>query len=555
MKLNFIWSRLNIKFIFLNFIFCTLGLSSCTNKKTEAAPSSGWNGLAGYLEMSLSNPNDTYSSGYSFYSPIWPLLKQTVQGFQVGLPGTWIVPDNRSFTSILCPPTTLAGTFTGRESNFSDVFQTIEGGSGFWRTTQFPSLVPKYRMNGTPKCYDLEVSSPGWGFGNQDSLASGQTGLAQLSNRLLVPPDGFTFSTSNDTDVFGQAWMALRLTSPTTHLAVPVGNQSWTLFLNTNNFKGPVAFWIPDVWTLLSQTYAPAQARGLDTRPGYVRSFAMEFNSVPFFQASDGAGNTYVKIPRVQFPVDSTGLTKLVQDVLFYSSQALMTPLMNALNSNSNYPTSFNSSFSITPTCSERPLSFTGAPTAGGSNPMLNLSETGHTVMTGNCGYGIQWNASSSPYAYFPEYYTLPAGGSQYVPIEASQVPSSLGLDSKTFPSVTSTSSGYLISTASGNAWTSPGPASPTKYKIKIADGSTLTYQWYRFEDQPALQGLGWSQAELDALQAVVVKLHTAWSSNLAFQPAPSSGTLVGLDPALLVTPPGGMTVGYVPVVIKQEFE
>jgi hypothetical protein len=32
----------------------------------------------------------------------------------------------------------------------------------------------------------------------------------------------------------------------------------------------------------------------------------------------------------------------------------------------------------------------------------------------------------------------------------------------------------------------------------------------------------------------------------------PSSGTLVTLDPALLVTPPEGMEVGYVPIVTAQ---
>jgi len=33
---------------------------------------------------------------------------------------------------------------------------------------------------------------------------------------------------------------------------------------------------------------------------------------------------------------------------------------------------------------------------------------------------------------------------------------------------------------------------------------------------------------------------------------APSSGSLVTLDPALLVTPPRGLDYGYVPVVIQQ---
>jgi hypothetical protein len=33
----------------------------------------------------------------------------------------------------------------------------------------------------------------------------------------------------------------------------------------------------------------------------------------------------------------------------------------------------------------------------------------------------------------------------------------------------------------------------------------------------------------------------------------PSRGTLVAFDPVLLVTPPRGLEVGYVPVVTRQE--
>jgi hypothetical protein len=33
----------------------------------------------------------------------------------------------------------------------------------------------------------------------------------------------------------------------------------------------------------------------------------------------------------------------------------------------------------------------------------------------------------------------------------------------------------------------------------------------------------------------------------------PSSGKLAALDPALLVTPPAGMEVGYVPIVTHQK--
>jgi hypothetical protein len=35
--------------------------------------------------------------------------------------------------------------------------------------------------------------------------------------------------------------------------------------------------------------------------------------------------------------------------------------------------------------------------------------------------------------------------------------------------------------------------------------------------------------------------------------PPPTRGKLVALDPGLLVTPPAGLEVGYVPIVTRQE--
>src|SRR5262249_36103338 len=32
----------------------------------------------------------------------------------------------------------------------------------------------------------------------------------------------------------------------------PVGEKSWTLFLNTASFRGPVAFWIADTWAAIA---------------------------------------------------------------------------------------------------------------------------------------------------------------------------------------------------------------------------------------------------------------------------------------------------------------
>ncbi len=175
-------------------------------------------GLKGYIHMRVPAPPAEFGFGVSFYASAWPLLEKPLAGFQIGLPSTWIIPDNRNFNEPLCPVGTIGrDEWAERGPSYRDVFQTIEGGLGFWVGTQFGSTIPKFRMNGTPNCYSVEISSPGWGFGRTTALAPDQMGLAQLSNRLLVPPDGLTFQPGTCGELFGNAWMALPLMAATTN--------------------------------------------------------------------------------------------------------------------------------------------------------------------------------------------------------------------------------------------------------------------------------------------------------------------------------------------------
>ena len=100
-------------------------------------------------------------------------------------------------------------------------------------------------------------------------------------------------------------------------------------------------------------------------------------------------------------------------------------------------------------------------------------------------------------------------------------------------------------------AWTNPGAASGP-FKIKLIDGSIVTYSWYRFVDQPSFQQYNWDKAKKEKLQAFVEKIHSAWPIDRDYMAPITKGELVSLDPALLVTPPKGMEVGYVPIVICQ---
>ncbi len=79
-----------------------------------------------------------------------------------------------------------------------------------------------------------------------------------------------------------------------------------------------------------------------------------------------------------------------------------------------------------------------------------------------------------------------------------------------------------------------------------------LTYFWYRFADQPALLSADLTANEREDLQARVVKLHRGWRKDRNYLAPPTVGQLAEIDPALIVTPPSGLEVGYVPIVTRQ---
>ena len=55
-------------------------------------------------------------------------------------------------------------------------------------------------------------------------------------------------------------------------------------------------------------------------------------------------------------------------------------------------------------------------------------------------------------------------------------------------------------------------------------------------------------------MQSIVEKIQKYWTPDMDYMPAPRDGKpLVNIDPGLLVTPPEGLEVGYVPIVTGQE--
>ncbi|MGY3052995.1 hypothetical protein ACVWYG_001192 [Pedobacter sp. UYEF25] len=545
---NYNLSKLIVGFLTISFASQSFQVSA--QNKSDVPLKQLQEGLHGYISMNMPKQQEGYGYGVSFYVSAWPLVEKAIADFQIGLPGTWIAPENRGFEDPLCPVGTYArDNWPQRGPSYRDVFQTIEGSLGFWGSTQFGSTTAKYRMNGTANCYDSEISSPGWGFGTPVALQSDKMGIAQLSNHLIIPPDGVTFVKGTSGQLMGNAWMALPIlpAHAKTPDQAPTGDQSWTCFLNATNFKGPIAFYIPRVWSRIADKYPTAEGRTLDTREGVVGAGAIEINSVPKFESKDKNGVVYTKIPKLQFPVNKEGVTTLMQDATIYTKDALFNPLQASINDGGKLPTQFKTDAALMPECKTNQTNYDQGPNA---TPIKGVDSYFNETMLGKSSYGLKWKKTAkNGLAYFPQYFKKE--GNNMIAVDASEVPKETRLQEQNFKAAR-VGRPYTSPKVKGNNWNAPGPTSGP-FKTTLSDGSIVTYSWYKFVDQPSLQALKLTDAEKQDIQKRVEMIHKEWTSDKTYMAAPTSGELATLDKAIIVNPPKGLEYGYVPIVTKQE--
>jgi hypothetical protein len=500
----------------------------------------------GYASVGVQDAPPEFRHGISLYTSIQRVAGYQIKGLQFGW-GTWLMPDNRRTTFSLCPPGTVMQRFA--PTRWWDVFQTIEGGPGQWRSTRIPSSQSKWRANSTPNCYNDEMSSPGYGFvggiAGPDAL-----GLAQLSNQLVIPPDGWTFDLGDQSSsLFGYGYLAVPIV-PGNGLsgAQAVGAQNWMLLVNSSNFKGPVALYTAKAYTSINALDGRIAGRGLDAMPAITPSLALEINTVPGFTATGSDGVTYRRIAPMAFPVTDPASRRatLTQDFTAYSKRALWNTFSAAM----------------TGVSLPAQLDGTGAhrvglnPTGLNSNmadldePVLANTFVTSTVSSnanGGTAFSLQWGEARDA-GTLPEYFRRDASG--WTPILASQVPASTNLAQQHFPALQA-SAWPTLDTTGNSAWTSTKWAAGP-FTTRLNDGSTVTYVWYRFVDQPAIARLGLNPTKLLNLQALVERMHRQYGTNGPTMAPPSAGSLVGIDPGMLVKPPPGKEVGYVPIAIGQ---
>jgi hypothetical protein len=503
--------------------------------------------IFGFTRAPRERAPETYNAGFSIYVAAWPLLREYPgSSFQSGLFGTWMHPEHDTPV----PEKLIA------EYGMKRLYCDIEGGLGWWRATRFATETPKFVMGGVALNFSAWANGPGAGKGRDWNNPKGHYGVAQLSPWVLWPPDGLNLKQGTCGELFGYGYVPLPFTEPKSTTAgknVPTDNQCWTLFLNTRNFKGPVAFFTPYFWSTPSVKDPRLAGMFLDTLPSSAnKQLSMETQHIHCASATDSKGQTYLRMAQTQFPAGPHGESLIIQQCSVYNRKTLWDGVKSWFEG--------------------------GKPVDGTIGPEGTFVQkfTGEV----GCSWGLRGarlktdfmsGAKSDPLAYrlkwdnkivktietphgslvvFPEYWKLLDG--QWVAVDAEDVPAETGLSKITFKDRSKASEPYVTPDDPESCWKKPGPVAGP-FKAQLGDGSTVTYYWYRFADQPTMLNADMTDVEREALQTRVEKLHRHWTKDRDYLAPPKVGTLAEIDPALMVTPPKGLEVGYVPIATRQE--
>lgn len=505
--------------------------------------------MAGYLFIPAQKVPEEFNGGFSVYAAAWPIV-DTYPGhrFQTGLCGTWMFPQHE-------PDKKPEGK----------CYTDVEGGLGWWRDTHFPTTTPKFIMGGVGPNFKWIANGPGYGAGTWEK-PRGQYGVAQLSPWVLFPLDGLNLKQGTCGELFGYGYLPLPLTPAKRTTAgknVPTGNHCWTLFLNTANFKGPVAFFTPFFWSQATLENPQWAGLMLDSRPAEPnKAFQMETQHIPAILATNKDGKVYARIAPTSFPMGLEGYSVVMHRITAYKMAALWDDVLRWFEGGPPASGQIKTEASVVHTMGK----------GGGSSWSIYLPNTPRaekaplpwrafaTSFTLDAiTFGYRWNEEltrkEGSRVVLPEYYRLDSDGkkSQWTVVSPKEVPPELGLTQHRF--VTPKEKPQEPRTTPedpASCWKKPGPAAGP-FQARLGDGSVVTYYWYRFADQPAMLNADLTPEERELVQKRVEMLHRTWTKDRNYLPPPEVGRLASLDPALIVTPPRGMEAGYVPIATRQE--
>lgn len=511
--------------------------------------------VGGYMILKVEKVDVSYDAGYSMYAAAWPLVKEYPgRSFQSGLFGTWMFPQNDNPLA--------------RKEFYTD----IEGGLGWWNDTEYATETPKFIMGGVQLNFVGWANGPGAGQGRDWSDPKGHYGVAQLSPWVLWPPDGLNLKQGTCGELFGSGYLPLPLTEPKSTTAgkeVPTGNQCWTLFLNTGNFKGPVAFFTPYFWSRASVDDPKLSGLFLDQRPSEAnKAFQMETQHIRSAEATDSKGQIYARIATTQYPLGSDGNSDLLHRLMVYNKKALWDkveawfkggpPADGKIDLSGAAMQKFQKEIRSN-------WSLYGDHISKNKRALLNITSYMDALVTDSATLRVRWDGElvtqrktkRGSVVALPEYYKLVKTGNdtigKWIAVSPKSVPAETGLQKVSFKNTEPrTPIAYVTPDDKESCWKTPGPVAGP-FKVKLGDGSTVTYYWYRFADQPALLNADLTKEQREEMQRRVEMLHRFWTRDREYLPPPMTGKLAEIDPALIVSPPKGLEVGYVPIVTRQE--
>ncbi|MFK8024395.1 MAG: hypothetical protein AB8G26_10585 [Ilumatobacter sp.] len=561
-------------------LVAALGATACTSagpydvadrvtpaaEPQEPSPAADWTideGAfgAGFLEYPSrwTEPDPEFGAGFSMYVAAWP-FQQTYHGpfeYQTGLPSTWLYP-------------------AASDGVVDAEYSTIEGGLGWWQEQRFATETPKFVMGGVAAGFSEWANGPGAGAGTADvnrrdwDVPQGKYGVAQLSQYVLWAPDGLNLAPDTNGELFGYGYHPLPIIDEqpvTAGQPVATGERSWTLFLSTAEFHGPVSFFIPNFFSKPALVDPAVEGAYFDSSPTEPsRAVSMETQYIPSVVAAGPDGATFARIAPTQFPATDEVSSVILDSVVSYSDVALAAPMRDWFDGGVAPQTAFRPD-------GARRHEFDAIDDADGSTYTFvyeGLAEEDERPIDWDLLVDIdvsdpgtfryRWNLDVVDRVgesfVLPSYYRLTdtVTGQLWRPIDPEEVPVSTGLVEHSFVDAVEESDRepYVTPDEPDSLWQSPGPASGP-FEAVLGDNSVVTYAWYRFVDQPAIRYWDFPDERLDQIQSRVEQIHRVWDRRSPTLAPPSTGELASLDPGILVEPPVGLEIGYVPIVTRQE--
>ena len=544
--------------------------------------------------------------GTSWYTFIFDLLdpKEPRPRFQTGTGGTWLKP---AWTKPYIPG--VSGCYCDPKRNLFGVsgcsatdkttctqgccldgcrglYQTLEGGTGYW-LGQLPTSTVKWRINAVNGCYKIELSGVLSYFGSKKEIPCTDLGVIIVSNSYLLPLDGIAFDGEG---MLGQAWIDTPLgvfDEEQIFTQSSRKNRHWSLILDTKNFKGPIAYILPEFWAETEKwvnfdgkVYPEEDfsKTGINTGGG-----AFEWHTIPVLGEKEKDGDIYIRIPKMRMGKNKDDKTVLMTGFKSWEKPEDLYTLVDNLMSGTVAHDEFDESEVMKNTkgsihkCPGKRETYTGLG-YNRNNGKIFLGGTIFTEQTGNDNYAscqaiVTWDetkadCSFSDHCKFTEVYkvkdeeievtnnilSLKSAQMEHV-TDDGKIPTSL--KTQNFPKATN----WVWDRTSEQNLCGSSPSDKALYCKQSAALDWIGYRWYRFNQQPGLQRLNLKNAQKNILQQRIERLHKALNKNPHMNdwlkpPVEGLPELVNVDPAHLIDkPPKGMEVGYVPIVVYQGME